>query len=201
MRVSRLEPNGVPDPGPNNLYVSDALARFRFTPNKREGSEIEVPNACGGLCGSYKGCDITKWYDIELDLCTPDPQLTEMLASGAVLTDGAAVGYQFPPLNDDSCPTAVSIEIWAKRITRGGGLDPDFPYAWWVWPWVELTIDESTFEDGPFTPTFAGKAIENENWFDGPENDWPVASDAVAQWIPTATLPTASCGYRTLVAS
>lgn len=200
LRVARLDSNGVPSPGANNLYVSDALVSMGFTAEQTEGEEFEMPNACGNII-TFKDDDKLRRLNIELSLRVPDPELTELLAGGAVLTDGEAVGYAWPELNEAPNPNGVSIELWAKRITEGGQIDPDFPYNWWAFPLSKLFVNDGTFENGPFQPTFSGFATENENWFDGPLNDWPVASDRVLQYIPTATLPTTQCGYIELVAS
>lgn len=201
MRVTRLEPNGVPDPGADNLYVSDALTRLEVTTVLSEGDEFEVKNACGEVCVNFKDCDRLKRLDITLGLCKPDPELLELLAGGTVLESGAAVGYAYPAIGQTSCPNGVSIELWAKRITDSGALDPDFPYEWYVLPRVYLNPTTRTFENGPITVELTGEAIENENWFDGPSNDWPVDSDRVLQSLPTTTMPTPTCGYQSLVAS
>ena len=201
IRVAKLYSTGVPRVGANNLYVSDALTKLTMTPVIEEGSETKLKNACGAACLDYKDCDRLSRLDISIELCTPDPELSEMFTTGVVLTSGAAVGFGAPVLNEETCPDGISIELWAKRPLRGGSLDPVHPYAWWVFPRVYLHPADSTFEDGPFVATFAGFGVENENWFDGPLNDWPVDSDRVYQWLPTATLPETACGYASLVAS
>lgn len=201
-RFARLYGSGVPAQGLENLYVSSQLASFNFTPNVKTGQEMELINGCGVDCIAYKDCDRVKWYDIEMLFCSPDPELSELVAGGVVLQTGAAVGYGAERLNAAACPDGVSIELWAKRVVQGGTLDPTYPYAWWAWPRiVDVIIQDATFEDGPFQWKLSGRATENENWFDGPVNDWPVDSDRVFQWIPTATLPETDCGYAQLIAS
>lgn len=201
LRVARLDGAGVPNPGNSNLYVTTAFTTVGFSAEVAEGEEFEVKNACGEVCVSYKDCDRLKRLNMDIELCYPDPELTEMLVGGVRLVSGAATGYGFPRLNVADCPNGISIEIWAKRITTGGSLASPFPYAWWVFPKVFLQHNEDTFENGPHQPTFAGFAIENENWYNGPSNNWPVASDRVAQWMPTSTLPPDICGYQQLAAS
>lgn len=200
IRVARLEADGVPLPGANNLYVSDALVSLAFAWEVEAGEEISERNACGELKVNYRADDNLRRGNVTITLLTPDPQLSELLSSGSVITSGAAVGYAAPSLgavNSD----AVSIELWAKRI-RDGRLDPTYPYAWWVYPWVDhLRPNDHEHNSGNFDNVFVGEAYENDLWFDGPLNDWPAASSQVYQWIPTTSLPTASCGYQTLVAS
>jgi len=201
LRVTRLEPNGVPDPGANNMYVSDALTTLGVETVLAEGDEFEVKNACGEVCVNFKDCDRLKRLDLTLGLCYPDPELLELLAGGTVLTSGAAVGYAYPALGAVACPNGVSIELWAKRVDTAGAPDSDFPYEWYVLPRTYWQHGTRTFENGPITVELSGFGIENENWFDGPDNTWPVASDSVLQSIPTATIPDTACGYATVAVS
>ena len=201
IRIARLEANGVPDPGANNLYVSDSLTSLAVDPQIEEGDEFIVKNACGETCVNVKDCDRLKRINLTLGLCKPDPELLELLTGGVRLVDGAAVGYGFPSIGAAGCPNGVSVELWAKRYTDGGSLDGTFPYAWYVIPKAFFAPGRQTFENGPITVELTGFAVENENWFDGPLNDWPVDSDRVMQWIPTAALPVAQCGYQSIAVS
>lgn len=201
MRVARLYSTGVPAVGSQNHYVTDALVSLKWSTEIEDGEEIQVKNACGSLIVNSKDCDRLKWVNIELSLATPDPELSEILVGGTRLVDAGAIGYAFPALNLATCPNGVSIELWAKRVTAGGGLDATNPYAWWAIPRVYLNWNDATFENGAFQPTIQGFAVENENWSNGPLNDWPVASTRVMQWIPDNGIPTPSCGYRTTPAS
>jgi hypothetical protein len=204
IRVARLEANGVPDPGANNLYVSDAMGRLTFTPEYEEGAETTVKNGCGALKVNYQRAPTFKRVTInELMFVLPDPQLSELLVGGDVLTSGAAVGYAYPALGSEINPNGVSLECWAKRVDASGDLDSVHPYEWFVLPRVKLRPGARTLQEGPQDSLFSGFAIENENWFNGPLNDWPLTSDSdrVVQSIPTASLPSAVCGYQTITAS
>lgn len=202
IRVAHLDANGVPTPGAGMLYVSDALTRLTLTPTYTDGTVIEQLNAKGGTCLRYEPDDNSNGGDIEIELCTQDPYLTNFLTgfSGDVLTDGDARGYAAPPMGQ-LVGSSISIEVWAKRIDDGE-LDVDFPYAWWVLPRIrKLRVGAKSFENAASNPIFTGKAIENPNWSDGPLNDWPVASDRWYQWIETTTVPDAVCGVQALAAS
>lgn len=198
LRVARLEANGVPDPGAGNLYVTDALTSLAVDPQIEEGDEHIVKNACGALCLNIKDCDRLKRLNLTLGLCYPDPELMELLAGGTVLTSGAAKGYAYPEIGTTACPNGVSVEVWAKRFDSGGAPESAFPYEWYVIPRAYFQHGRRTFENGPITVELTGFAIENENWFNGPLNNWPVASDRVMQSIPTVTLPTPACGYQAI---
>lgn len=199
LRVTALDNNGVPLPGAGNLYVSNAMSRLTIKPVYKDGDEIEEPNACGDLIVQYKEDDYFKRADFELELLTPDPYLHELLVTGsdALVESGSQVGWAFPPIGLVQ-GNGVGLEVWAKRI-NDGVLDTLYPYNWWTMPLAKnIRIGDAEFSKNAYKPVLSGQLYENANWFDGPENDWPAASDRVAQWIPTASKPAATCGATTL---
>lgn len=200
LRVCKLDSNGVPSPGANKLYVTDAFASLTATPVYVDADEIEEKNGCGEVAINYKGDDSFKRLDVELQIHTHDPYLAEMLGLGTVLTSGGVNGYAVPPIGALT-GNGVSVEVWAKRIDSGA-LHAEYPYAWWVLPKVQnLRHGTKTFNNGAHIQTFTGQAVENENWYDGPLNNWPVASDRALQWFPTASMPAVVCGPQTVTAS
>lgn len=201
IRVGKLALDGAPAPSATGLYVSKALVSLAFNWEVATGTEIAEPNACGEELVYFKAPDNVRRGTVNIRLVTPDPQLSEMLSAGVVLTDGDAVGYGAPALGLVPDDAPVSIELWAKRI-RNGRLDSTFPYDWWVYPYItNLRPDNHEHSNANLGAAFVGDAFENENWLDGPANDWPVASDRVYQHLPTTTIPADVCGYQTLAAS
>lgn len=191
IRVTDLDSNGVPTPGTGTMYVTSAFTELQVTPVYTDADEITEKNACGADCVDYTGDDSLRRADVQLTICTHDPYLEAKLSAGDVLTDAGAHGYAMPPIGPLTT-NGVSIEVWAKRIDDGD-LDIDYPYAWWVLPKVRnLRKGVRTFNNGSSLPVFTGRALQNPNWFDGPLNDWPVASDRILQWMPTTSLPTLS---------
>lgn len=203
IRVARLESDGVPLPGANNLYVSDGIIELSFTPEVEAGDEVTVKNGCGAVCVSHRNDEIIKWWNVELTICRPDPELQELLTGGAVLTDGGAVGYQPPALNTVSAPNGISVEVWSHRLDDGGDYDPTFPYFHWAFPKIKgLHFGARRLFNGALeNPFTGGRALENSNWFDGPGNDWNVDSSRAWGQMPTDIIPTSDCGYQTLAAS
>lgn len=199
-RVVRLEDDGSPDVGANNMYVSDALATMTVTPVYTEGAEIVEPNACGSNLIDFTAPPELRRADFELTLVIEDPQLVEMLSGGTVLTSGAAVGWAMPPVGElDVQP--VSIEVWVKRIIDGVQ-HATLPWARWLFPWADnLRVGAKTFANGVVRPVISGQLHENDQWLDGPLNDWLVASDRVFQWLPVSSIPTTACGYATVTSS
>lgn len=200
MRVTLLDSNGVPHVGSEAMYVSKAFSEVTFTPVYTDGDEIEDKNACGEVEVNFRLPDSFKRLDMSITLLSADPYLSQLLSGGDVLTDGDAKGFALPAIGTTPAQI-VSVELWCKRINNGA-LDPDYPYAWWVFPQLQnLRVGDKTFNSGTQLGVFSGQAVENPNWYDGPLNDWPVSSDRCAQWIPTTALPEVSCGYLAVAAS
>jgi len=202
-RITKLDANGVPTPGPETVYVTGALTTLTTNPVYVDGDEFEEKNGGGEICVSYKGPDTFKRIDWELTICTPDPYLLEMVSGGKVLDDGDAVGFAYPALGPMT-PTPISIEVWTKRVDDGV-LDPNLPYAWWVLPWSDsMRLGSKTFGNNAILPTISGRAFENQNWFDGPTNNWPTTSDRVLQYMPCSeddVPPVTAPNYGTVAAS
>lgn len=175
-------------------YTTKAFSRFNTTAVYTEGDEIEDKNACGEVESNFKSAATFKRLDGEITLLRQDPYLVAALSGGSVLTDGEAIGASYPALGTVDETTIFSLELWAKRA-QNGALDPDYPYAWWVGPQIQnVRLGDKTFESGTQLTVISFEMVENPNWGTGPQDDWPVTSDRVLQWIPTDTLPAATCG-------
>ena len=201
-RVTRLNANGVPANGANASYVSSSLVTLDTTPVYTDGEDFQEKNGEGVVCVDFQGPATFRRVDWTLTLCTPDPLLLAILTGGATLTSGAAVGFAYPALGTID-PMNVSIELWTKRVNEGN-LDDAFPYAWWVLPRAkDMRLGQKSFGNKSVQPTVSGKATENDNWFDGPANNWTVASDRVLQYMPctAAKVPAASTSYVSVAAS
>lgn len=201
LRIARLDASGVPEPGAKNLYVTDSQISLTLGLEISEGDDFEVKNGCGDICFSFKDRDQIKGLNLELAVCTADPELTELLTGGDLLTSGGdTVGYALGSVGSVGNENGVSVEAWTKNIS-GSSLDADYPYVRWVFPKTFWTHSDRTFENGPITHSYTGEGQENVNWFDGPANDWDYTSDRLFQYAGDTTLPTAACGAQTLVAS
>lgn len=192
LRVADLDTNGVPTPGTDTLITVDSIVELTLTPVVRDGQQITELGGQGTPCIDYQGDDSVVRYDLALTVCDQNPYVLRALGRGDVLEDGGVRGYAVPALG--AVPSdRVSIEAWAKRI-EDGDLAVENPYAWHVLPKVtNLRQGPSTLNNGANRPTFVGRAFENPNWFDGPLNDWPVASDRAYQWFPVPELPDVDC--------
>lgn len=194
VRVTALNLDGSTVVGASSSYVTDSMVKVTMKPVYVTGDEIKESNACGASYVDFVSPPTKTRDDIEFDFLTEDPNLLSiMIPQGAVLTSGGATGFAGPPIGQQSGQCAV--ELWTKRI-NGGVVDPTFPYAHWLFPYVNnLQEGDHEFSSTVGHLILSGQALENQNFFDGPANDWPVASNRTHQWLPTATLPTADCTF------
>lgn len=196
-RVTRLNADGSPKVGANNMVISDALARLSFEPDIEAGTEQTQKNGCGAVINNFKKRDQVKAINMTVDLLVHDFDLEELLVGGDILASGD--GYAFPPLGETE-HDRVSVEAWSKAIIDGDVAD-DNPWFWWVFPETEWQYGARALEESFQGLPFSGRATENANWGNGPANDWPVASDRVVQVLRTDDIPDAACGYQTVSAS
>lgn len=203
LRLARIDTDGTPLAGAGNLYVTDQQISLSVGVEISEGDDFEQKSGCGAICVTFKDCDRIKRLTLSLSLCTPEPELTQLLLpDGELLVDGSGNtrGFAYPRIGEPDCPAGVSIEAWVKNI-EDGSQHPDFPYIRFVFPRTFWQIGEKTLENAIIVHNFTGFGEENQNWLDGPANDWPYTSDRVAQYAFDEEPPDAACGATALVAS
>lgn len=201
MRVALLDAAGATPAGPDSMYVTDALVQFQWQPTIENGLDLMQRKGNGDLCVFTKTPDITKRYEVTLNLCTPDPELVQLLAGGVLLeTSSTAVGYGAPLLGQDPTPNGVSVEIWSEAIT-GDVPAADNPYFWWAFPKVKFEkMEQTTLEAGIKATSYSGYMYENPGWGDGPNNDWTWNSDRAFQWVRSDSFPTPAIGVQAIPA-
>lgn len=202
-RVCELDENGTPAVEADAMYVSNALAVATLKPVYKAGTEIVEDNACGENIIDFLDDPSFVRADLDLDFITPDPYLMSILIAGSVLltASGSRVGFAFPPVGKVS-GNGISIEFFTKRVV-GGVQSTVHPWGHWALPKVRsLQLGDRAFSGTAAQHTLiTGQCNENPNWFDGPANDFPAASDRVAQWIPIDAIPTTQCGPLAVAAS
>lgn len=199
-RVASLDTDGTVLGG-TTQYVTDALLKATLKPNFEAGDEIKEKNGCGDVYVDFKGADSLLWYDVEFEFLTPDPYLLGLIVplSTTLTAAGGKVGWASPDIGSQTS-NKVSIEFWTKRVS-GGALSSSFPYAQHVLAGVQnMRLGDRTIDANAQHAVVDGQAVDNANWFDGPNNDWP-SDDGHGgyltrpwKWLPTTTLPTAACG-------
>lgn len=197
VRVTRLAADGSLATGASAAYVMKAFMRVSFTPEFSEGEDIEEKSANGEICVSFKTNDVLKRVTIELAICSPDPEFTELVAGGTIL--GASQGYAAPEIGTDSNPNGTALEAWSKAIVDGRPAATN-PYWHWLFPSVQLRPSgERVLENGLLANTFSGWGVGNANFTDGAsvhgENVWPYTSTRAYAYARTTGFPSV-IGYR-----
>lgn len=196
MRVSKLDATGATPAGAAAMYVTDALVKLEFAPDYDEPDQIVRKNAAGRTCVLYQTPVTLKQLTItSLEICSPDPELEEILAGGTILTATSVTkGYAWPAVGVDATPNGIGVEVWARAIDANGAPASTDPYIRYVFPRVKLRRGAGTIEEGAFGPVFSGYGLQNSNWGNGPANDWTYASTRVAQWARESAGPPVNSG-------
>jgi len=185
--ATRLGPDGAPLAGsPCDNYLTGGYISFTFTPVYVEGEEIEIINAAGEICVTYKLPDTLKNTTIGLELCDPDPVLTQLLVGGEVIVDSTgalcplpgalpddihAVGYAAEKTGVEANPNGVAIRVWATAVVNGKSAN-QCPYWDYLFPSVKFRLDgDRVVENGNLATVFAGLGTGNLNYGSGPNLD------------------------------
>lgn len=199
IRVTKLNSDGTLATGASSCYVTEAFMRVSFTPEYEAGDEVSEKNASGAICIAYKAPDTLKNVSIEVAICEPDPELTQLMVGGTLLTaTGQTVGYAAPSVGIDGNPNGVALEVWSYAI-QAGRRAPSNPFFRWVFPFVKLTPSgDRVIENGSLANAFSGTGLGNSGFGDGPGSDaWPYISDRPYQY---ARVPAAPVGQKGFVA-
>lgn len=192
LRVARLAADGTTPAGASNMYVTNAVARLTMTPDYEAGTEVTKKDGQGRVCLTQRTRDVMKRLTVQLDICSFDPELTELLSGGAIITSGGTVGYAYEAVGADPVPNGVSIEVWTKRYVNSVFVG----YAHWVLPRVYLHKSDRQISADAQDNVFDGYAEENTGFGNGPNNDVTMSTTRVAQWVQEATAPTGAVGYQ-----
>jgi hypothetical protein len=202
LRVTALGSDGAPAVGTScDVYLSGGFISFQFTPTYSDGDEIEVKNAAGETCVYYKLPDTLKNVGLQLQLCDPDPVLTQMLVGGTVLTaasnsayapagtdtgDLVAVGYASEHTGHAATPNGVAVEVWADAIVNSRSASRA-PFWHYLFPSAQFKLDgDRVIENGNLATQFAGTGVGNEMFGTGPNMDLggvtPVPPEGAWDW-------------------
>jgi hypothetical protein len=197
VRVTRLDSLGNPVPGPNNVVVSDKPMVLTITPDVLAGEVKDGKSGCDALLYTYRGQDIVKRYNLELDIGVDQVALDEILTGGTAITDtgGAPIGLQFQAPCDFQSPF-VAFEAWQDnwRCDHQPGLP--YPYTRWLFPasrWIHGAV---TLQNDVTIPKYTGFTLANDNWGLGIYGDQPVAALPNGMRFKDFVLPTAACSWQ-----
>ncbi len=204
IRVTRLDAAGNLLNGAGDSYVTSAFMRVSFTPEYEEGDEIVEKGANGVICVSYKAPDTLKRITMELAICEPDPELSQLISGGLLLrktVDGESksVGWAAPGVGDDPAGNGVSVEVWSHAV-KDGKRASVLPYFHWVFPYVKLRQSgDRVIENGMLANTFEGYGLGNERFGAGVDGRWefPVAAERPYSYARTSWAPQGLKGFYT----
>ena len=201
IRVTRLDAAGNLLNTPGDSYTTSAFMRLSFTPEYEEGDEIVEKSANGVICVSYKAPDTLKRVTMEVAICEPDPELSQLMSGGLLLRknlgsyaapDRKSIGWAAPAVGDDPAGNGVAIEVWSFAVKEGKRA-ATLPYFHWVFPFCRLRQSgDRVIENGMMASTFEGYGLGNSTFSSGLDERWefPVATErpysyARASWAPT----------------
>jgi hypothetical protein len=182
--------------------------RVSFTPEYEEGDEITEKNANGVVCVTYKSPDTLKRITMELAICEPDAELTNLISGGLLLRknlgtfaspDNKSVGWAAPAVGDDPAGNGVAIEAWSHAI-KDGKKSSTLPYFHWVFPYAKLRQSgDRVIENGMLATTFEGYGLGNVDFGSGPDGRWefPVAAERPYSYARTTWAPVGLTGFYT----
>jgi hypothetical protein len=182
--------------------------RVSFTPEYEEGDEITEKSANGSVCVTYKSPDTLKRITMELAICEPDPELTNLVSGGLLLRKNLgtfsekntkSIGWAAPAVGDDPAGNGVAIEVWSLAI-KDGKKSATLPYFHWVFPYAKLRQSgDRVIENGLMANTFEGYGLGNVNFGDGLDDRWefPTAAERPYSYARTSWAPTGRNGFYT----
>lgn len=197
IRLTRLDATGALMTGPSASYVTKKFVSLGYTPEYEDGDEFTTKAADGTVCASWKTPRTLKRVTLSIALCDPDPEFSEMIAGGTLLSSGGkSVGWKMPIVGVDPTPNGVAIEVWSFANVGGRATGPT-PYWHYVFPYAQMQLSgERAIQNDMMATSFEGWAVGNNGFGDGPAAPlWPFATDAPAQQARTSTIPVGT-GYQ-----
>jgi hypothetical protein len=187
-------------------YTTSAFLRTSFTPEYEEGDEIIEKSANGTVCVSYKAPDTLKRITMELAICEPDTELSQLISGGLLLRknfgsfaspSNKSVGWAAPSVGDDPTGNGVALECWSFAVADGrrAGVNP---YFHWIFPYVKLRQSgDRVIENGMLATTFEGYGLGNVTFGSGLDGRWefPIAAERSYAYARTNYAPTGLKGF------
>lgn len=197
IRITRLTSSGSLLVGPSASYVTKQFVSLSITPEYEDGDEFSQKSASGTVCVSFKTADTLKRVTLQVALCNPDPEFTEMASGGKLLSKaGKSIGWAAPAIGVDALPNGIAVEVWSKAISGGKQSGTD-PYWHWLVPYATLrSSGDITIENGITATAFEGWGVGNAGFGSGPAAPaWPFDSESAYAYTRTDSVPVGT-GYQ-----
>ena len=208
VRVTRLDAAGNLLNNPGDSYTTSAFMRMSFTPEYEQGDEITEKSANGVICVSYQSPDTLKRVTLELAICEPDPELTQLISGGLLLRknygtlasqNNKSIGWASPGVGDDPAGNGVAIECWSYAVQSGKRAATN-PYFYWIFPYCRLRLSgDRVIENGMIATTFEGYGLGNTAFGNGLDDRWEYlsATDRPYAYARASYAPTGRKGFYT----
>ncbi|MEV6399978.1 hypothetical protein AB0M39_35190 [Streptomyces sp. NPDC051907] len=173
MRVTRLDSCGRPIYGDGNQVVSDGFVTVSLSAEVQEGESITVTKANGKICVNEASDDQLNWYASEIEFCSVDPDLIQIMNPGwdkVLDAEGNVIGFNANgTLSGD---TGFSLEVWMDTYGASDACSGETAQGSWGYillPWmrggapgdIEIGNDAISF-------SFAGRTKVGSRWRRGP---------------------------------
>jgi len=156
LRLIKLDACGVPVTGTESaVAVFDGFISVKPSPQYDEGAEFIQKTADGALCINEKDPNSLKRVDLEIQVCTLDPDVIVIASGERLLTTGSATGTGVA-FGEGQLLGRYSLELW-QPVTGDGACDPSGQqqYVWWAFPNIGNTmLSDFTFENAAFNFTW-----------------------------------------------
>jgi len=198
----RLDALGVPVPGAESVYVTEAGVELGISPQVTEGTVIEQKNGCGKSCIRIVQPDKIFQVNLAATFCQWDAELAEMLAGYDLWTrEGVTVGAAMPdPSGPDASPTYTEAFSWAVDDEDRAAFGDE--EALWRYSFAKATWaqGDATLSNAANPLVWNGKVTKNGNIGTGPWDSLPGPLNGPMGWdlIPVSEAPEALCGYQAL---
>lgn len=203
LRVSALSVSGTPLTATSGaVWVSNQFMMLQFTPVNEAGEDIANKQADGSLCQILKTPDILKYYNVHLEICNPEPELTQLLSGGSTFTNPGSspvTGYQtlqVGSLAQSGIGYGVGLECWSYAYVNGKAAAVN-PYWVHVLPSCVLTLTgDRAIENGFIATVFEGFCFGNANFFPGGGTpNLLIPTDKPYQYDRVSSIPTILNGF------
>jgi hypothetical protein len=198
IRLTKLSADGTLVTGASASYITKKFVSLGFTPEYEDGDEFTTKAADGSVCVSWKAPDTLKRITLSIALCDPDPEFTQMIAGGTLLSAGGkSVGWAAPVVGVDATPNGVAIEVWSFANVGGRQASVN-PYWHFVFPYAQMHMSgERAIQNDILATSFEGWAVGNPGFGDGPAApQWPFTTDGPVAMARTTSIPVGT-GYQT----
>lgn len=199
IRLTRLAANGTIATGPSASYVTKKFVSLGFTPEYESGDEFTTKAADGSVAATWKSPDTLKRVTLSIALADPDPEFTQMLVGGELLSAaGKTIGWQAPSVGINATPNGVAVEVWSIA-NIGGRQAATNPYWHWVFPYVQMNAaGERAIQNDLIATSFEGWGVGNVGFGAGPAAPawaFPASTVAPISYARTTTIPVGT-GYQ-----